>query len=52
MTTQDQWAWEEGELDVVIKECRWCGEIFNSEEDDSGECPYCKVDEWEDEDEK
>ena len=45
MTTQDQWAWEECDLDVVVKECERCGEIFNSEEDDSGQCPYCELDE-------
>ena len=51
MTTQERWAREECDLDVVVKECKWCGEVFNSEENDEGECPYCEVDEWMDEEE-
>ena len=46
-TEQERWAWEEGEWDGVIKECPDCGELFNSEEFDDEECPYCK--EYEDE---
>ena len=44
-TTQEQYAWEDCEIpDQIIKECYWCGEIFNVEELD-GDCPYCKEEE-------